>query len=190
MSAEVRPRPVVLPLSLRVGAAGRCCVVALCCGPAVGLGLHGMGMGVGHRRHLHGVGLAGAWVWGAVMTCPVWSGPGWCRGHWCGLAAPRNVEVTAASGDAACPGPWGQLGRVLYPGTSGGACRSLVFGVLCVMCCVLCVVVAGAGRGGLLLWVGVLCDVAAQVGQCEHGGGARERRTSWVSPWWRLPCHL
>jgi hypothetical protein len=66
-------------------------------------------------------------------------------------------------------------GYVLYPGTSGGACRSLV-------CRVSCVVVAGAGRSGLLLWVGVLCDVAARVGQCEHGGGVRERHTSWVSP--------
>jgi hypothetical protein len=185
MSAGVRPRPMVLPPSLRVGAAGRCCVVALCCGPAFASGLHGTGMGMGHRRHLHGVGLAGAcaWVWGAIATCPAWSGPGWCRGHWCGLAAPRNIEVTATTGDAACLGPWGQLGHVLYPGTSGRACRSLV-------CRVSCVVVAGAGHGGLLLWVGVLCDVAARVGQCEHGGGTRERRTSWVSPWWGLPCHL
>jgi hypothetical protein len=123
-------------------------------------GLHDTGLGVGHHWHLHGVGLAGAWVWGTVATCPVWSGPGWCSGHWCGLATPRNIEVTAASGDAACLGPWGQLGCVLCPGTSGGGCHGLV-------CCVSCVVVPGASCGGLLSWVGVLCDVAVWVGQRE-----------------------
>jgi hypothetical protein len=155
MSAGVQPRPVVLLLSPGVGAAGRCCVVALHCGPAVASGLHDTGLGVGHRRHLHGVGLAGAWVWGAVGTCPAWSGPGWCRGHWCDLAAPRNIEKTAALGDTACLGPWGQSGCVLCPGTSG---RGLV-------CRVSCVVVPGASCSGLLSWVGVLCDVAARVGQ-------------------------
>jgi hypothetical protein len=45
--------------------------------------------------------------------------------------------------------------------------------VLCVVCCVLCVVVPGASCGGLLLWAGVLCDVVAGVGQCEHGGGTQ-----------------
>jgi hypothetical protein len=159
MSAGVRPRLVVLPPSPGVGAAGWCCVVALRCGPAVALGLHDTGLGVGHRWHLHGVGLAGAWVWGTVATCPVWSGPGWCSGHWCGLAVPRNVEMTAVSG------AW-QLGHLLCPGTSGRGCCGLA-------CCVLCVVVPGAGCGGLLLWAGVLCDVVAGVGQCEHGGGAR-----------------
>jgi hypothetical protein len=99
MSAGVQLCLVVLPPSLGVGAAGWCCVVALCCGPAVASGLHDTGMGMGHCWHLHGVGLAGAWVWGAVGTCPVWSGPGWCSGHWCGLAMPRNVEVTAVSGN-------------------------------------------------------------------------------------------
>jgi hypothetical protein len=72
----------------------------------------------------------------------------------------------AALGDAACLGPWGQLGRLLCPGTSGRGCRGLA-------CRVSCVVVPGAGRGGLLLWAGVLCDVVAGVGQCKHGGGAR-----------------
>jgi hypothetical protein len=122
---------------------------------------------VGHRRHLHGVGLAGAWVWGAVATFPVWSGPGWCSGHWCGLAVPKNIEVTAALGDVACLGPWGQLGSLLCPRTrtSGRGCHGLV-------CCVSCVMVPGAGCGGLLLWAGVLCDMAAGVGQCKHGGGA------------------
>jgi hypothetical protein len=42
-----------------------------------------------------------------------------------------------------------------------------------VVCHVSCVVVPGAGRGGLLSWAGVLCDVVAGVGQCEHGGGVR-----------------
>jgi hypothetical protein len=70
------------------------------------------------------------------------------------------------SGDAACLGPWGQLGRFLCPGTSGGGYHSLV-------CCVSCVVVPGASCGGLLLWIGVLCDVVAQVGQWEHGGGTQ-----------------
>jgi hypothetical protein len=90
-----------------------------------------------HHWHLHGVGLAGAWVWGSVTTCPAWSGPGWCRGHWCGLAAPRNIEVIAASGDAVYLRPWGQLGRVLYPGTSSRGCCGLVCHVSCVMvaCC-------------------------------------------------------
>jgi hypothetical protein len=60
----------------RVGAVGQCCVLALCCGPAVASGLHGTGMGMGHHWHLHGVGLAGAWVWGATAIWPVWSGPG------------------------------------------------------------------------------------------------------------------
>jgi hypothetical protein len=110
--------------------------------------------------------LVGAWVWGAVVTCPVWSGPGWCSGHWCGLAVPRNVEMTAVSGDTACLGLWGQLGHVLCSRTSGGGCRGLV-------CRVLHVVVPGASRGGLLLWVGVLCDMVAWVGQFEHGEGAR-----------------
>jgi hypothetical protein len=146
------------------GAAGQCCVVAVCCGPAVTSGLHGMGMGVRHRWHLHRVGLAGAWVWGAIVTCPAWSEPGWCSGHWCGLATPRNIGVTAVSGDVACLGPWGQLGHLLCPGTSGKGCCGLV-------CHVSCVMVPGAGCGGLLLWVGVLCDVAAGVGQCKHGGG-------------------
>jgi hypothetical protein len=176
MSAGVRPRPVVLLPSPEVGAAGQCCVVALRCGPAVTSGLHGTRMGVGHRRQLHGVGLAGAWVWGDVVTCPAWSGPGWCRGHWCDLAAPRNIEKTAASGDATCLGPWGQLCCVLCPGTSSGGCCGFVCrGFVCrgFVCCVLCDVVPAAGRGGLLSWVGVLCNVAARVGQCEHGGGAR-----------------
>jgi hypothetical protein len=148
-----------------VGAVGRCSVFALCCGLAVALGLHGMGMGVGHRQHLHGVGLAGAWVWGTVTTWPAWSGPGWCSGDWCGLALPRNIEVTAMSGDVACLGPWGQLGYVVCHMTSSGGCHGLV-------CCVLCVMVPGVSCGGLLSWVGVLCDVEAQVGQCEHGSGA------------------
>jgi hypothetical protein len=159
----VRPHPVVLPPNQGVGAAGQCCVVALCCGPAVTLGLHDTGMCMGHHRHWHGVGLAGAWVWGAIVTCPVWSGPGWCSGHWCGLAAPTNVEVAAASGDAACLGLWGQLGCVLCPRTSGGG----------LVCRVSCVVVPGAGCSGLLLWIGALCDVVAQVGQWEHGRGAQ-----------------
>jgi hypothetical protein len=140
MSAGVQLRPVVLLLSPGVGAAGQCCVVALCCGPAVVSGLHDTGMGMGHCWHLHGVGLAGAWVWGAVGTCPVWSGPGWCSGHWRGLAAPRNVEVTAVSGDMACLGPWGQLGCELCPGTSGGGCHGLV-------CC---------GTWGWLQWLSVV----------------------------------
>jgi hypothetical protein len=138
--------------------------VLLPCGPAVASGLHGTGMDMGHRQHLHGVGLAGAWVWGGITTCPVWSGPGWCSGHWCGLATPRNIEVTAVSGDTACLGLWEV--RVLCPGTSSRGCHGLV-------CCVLCVVVPGAGRSGLLLWVGVLCDMVAWVGQCEHGRGTR-----------------
>jgi hypothetical protein len=124
MSGGVRTHPVVLPPSPGVGAVGWCCVVALCCGLAVASGLHGTGMGMGHCQHLHGVGLVGAWVWGGAATCPVWSGPGWCSGHWCG------VEVTAASGDVACLGPWGQLGCVLCPGTSSGGCHGSV-------CCVL-----------------------------------------------------
>jgi hypothetical protein len=104
----------------------------------------------------------GAWVWGTVATCPAWSGPGWCSGHWCGLATPRK----AASGDVACLGLWGQLGCVLCPRTSGRGCCGLV-------CHVSCVVVPGAGCGGLLLWVWVLYDMAAQVGQRKHGGGAQ-----------------
>jgi hypothetical protein len=44
--------------------------------------------------------------------------------------------------------------------------RLLWFGVLCV-------VVPGASRSGLLSWAGVLCDMAAGVGQCEHGGGTQ-----------------
>jgi hypothetical protein len=115
MSGGVRPHPVVLLPSQGVRAVGQCCVVALCCGPAVPLGLHGTGMGVGHRWHLQGVGLGGAWVWGAIAACPVWSEPGWCSGHWCGLATPRNIEVTAALGDTACLGPWGQWGCMLCP---------------------------------------------------------------------------
>jgi hypothetical protein len=54
MSAGVRPRPVVLPQSLGVGAVGRCCVVALCCGPAVALG--------------------------GALSALAWGGPGWCMG--------------------------------------------------------------------------------------------------------------
>jgi hypothetical protein len=141
MSAGVRLRLVVLPPSLGVGAARQYCVVALRCGLAVTSGLHGTGW------HLHGVGLAGAWVWGAVASWPVWSGPGWCSGHWCGLALPRNVEVTAASGDAACLGLWGQLRCVLCPGTSGGGCCGMV-------CCVLCVVCRGTW--GRLPWLAVV----------------------------------
>jgi hypothetical protein len=129
MSAGVRPRPVVLPPSPGVGAAGRCCVVALRCGPAVALGLHDTGLGVGHHRHLHGVGLAGAWAWGAIGTCPAWSGPGWCSGHWCGLAMPRDIEMTAASGDAACLGPWGP-----FAVSRDQRRRLLWFGVSCVVC--------------------------------------------------------
>jgi hypothetical protein len=85
---------------------------------------------------LRGVGLAGAWAWGAVRTCPAWSGPGWCRGHWCDLGAPRNIEKTAASGDAACLGLWGQLGRV--PGPAAEAVVVLCGVVLCVVCCGTC----------------------------------------------------
>jgi hypothetical protein len=147
MSVGVRPCPVVLPPSPGVGAARRCCDIALCCGLAIVSGLHGTGMGMGHRRHLHGVGLAGAWVWGAVATWPAWSGPGWCSGHWCGLALPRNVEVTAALGDTVCLGPWEQLGRVLCPGTSSGGCHGMVCCVLCVVCC---------GTWGRLWWLAVM----------------------------------
>jgi hypothetical protein len=82
--------------------------------------------------------------------------------------------MTAMSGDAACLGPWGQLGRLLCPGTSGGGCCGLV-------CCVLCVVVPGAGRGGLLSWAGVLYDMVAGVGQCEHGGGVRTTHLAGLS---------
>jgi hypothetical protein len=90
--------------------------------------------------------------------------------------------MTAASGDAVCPGPWGQLGRLLCPGTSGGGCRGLA-------CRVSCVVVPGAGRSGFLSWAGVLCDVVAGVGQCEHGGGVRTTHLAGL-PWWGLPCRL
>jgi hypothetical protein len=157
----VRLRLVVLLLSPGVGAVGQCCVVALCCGPAVMSGLHDMGLGVGHCRHLHGVGLAGA-----VGT---------------GVALP-HLGMTAMSGDMACLGPWGQLGRVLCSRTSSRGCCGFV-------CCVLCVVVPGASHSGLLSWVGVLCDMAAWVGQCKHGGGA-QRTHLMVSPWWALPCRL
>jgi hypothetical protein len=85
------------------------------------------------------------WVWGTVGTCPVWSGPGWCRGHWCDLGAPRNIEKTAALGDAACLGPWGQLGRVLGPVAE--AVVVLCVMVLCVVCC---------GTCGRLWWLAVV----------------------------------
>jgi hypothetical protein len=55
-----------------------------------------------------------------------------------------------------------------------------------VMCHVSCVVVPGVGHGGLLSWVGVLCDVAAWVGQSEHSRGMHKRHTLQVSPWWGL----
>jgi hypothetical protein len=74
MSAGVQPRPVILPPSPGVGAAGWCCVVALRCGPAVASGLHDTGLGVGHHWHLHGVGLAGAWVWNRRdLPCVEWA---------------------------------------------------------------------------------------------------------------------
>jgi hypothetical protein len=57
------------------------------------------------------------------------------------------------------------------------------------VCRVLCVMVPGAGCGGLLSWAGVLCDVAAGVGQCEHGGGARTMHLVGLSLW-GLPCCL
>jgi hypothetical protein len=36
------------------------------------------------------------------------------------LAVPGSIEVTAALGDMVCLGLWGQLGCVLYPGTTAG----------------------------------------------------------------------
>jgi hypothetical protein len=135
---------------------------------------------VGHRQHLHGVGLAGAWVWGTIATCPAWSGPGCCRGHWCDLAAPRNIEKTATSGDTACLGLWGQLGRV-----PGPAAEAVV--VLCFMCRVswylqLVAVACCCGLGFCVMWR--LRWVSVNM------AGACKRRTSRVSPWWGLPCRL
>jgi hypothetical protein len=124
----VLPRPVVLLPSPRVGAVGRCCVVALCCGPAVVLGLHDTGMGVGHHRHLHGVGSR------RHLPCMEWA---WLvQGHWCDLGTPRNVEKTAVSGDTACLGVWRQLGHV--PGPAAEAVMVLCGVVLCVVCCGTC----------------------------------------------------
>jgi hypothetical protein len=63
---------------------------------------------------------------------------------------------------------WGHGGSWAVCCVPGPAAEAIV-------CCVLCVVVPGAGYGGLLLWIGVLCDVVAQVGQWEHGRGAQMR---------------
>jgi hypothetical protein len=60
-------------VDLGSGVLGWCHVSGLRCGPAVVLGLRGMGMGVGGRQHLPCVGLAG------IVT--VTGG-----GCWCGLS--------------------------------------------------------------------------------------------------------
>jgi hypothetical protein len=36
------------------------------------------------------------------------------------LAVPGSIEVTVVLGDMVCLGLWGQLGCVLYPGTTAG----------------------------------------------------------------------
>jgi hypothetical protein len=72
-------------VELGSGALGWCHVSGLCCGPAVMLGLRGMGMGVVGRRHLPCVGLAG------VVT--VAGG-----GCWCGL----SVAGSGGGGWAMC----------------------------------------------------------------------------------------
>jgi hypothetical protein len=67
--------------------------------------------------------------------------------HEVGLAAPRNIEVTAALGNTTCLGLWGQLGCVLCSGTSSGGCCGLVCCVLCVVCC---------GTWGQLRWLAAM----------------------------------
>jgi hypothetical protein len=79
------------------------------------------------------VGLAGAGGTGVTWVC-------------LGILKRQLHRVkTAASGDAACLGPWGQLGRVLGPAAE--AVVVLCVMVLCVVCC---------GTCGRLWWLAVV----------------------------------